>query len=74
VSLEATAARFIIDVGSDEKTGDKVAAVVRDDGVFLNLQLIDALMELGQLFPETCDHICDVIYSLVDSWEERGKA
>jgi hypothetical protein len=74
VSLEAMAGRFTIDVGHDADSGKEVAAVVRNDDTWLDLKVVDALMELGQLFPETCDHICDVIYSLVDSWEETGRA
>ncbi len=66
---ETLAARFVIDVGIDEATGDKVASVVRDDGRHLNLEFINSLIDLGEVRPSALETLHDLVDELNGQWD-----
>jgi hypothetical protein len=66
---ETLAARFRIDVGRDLDTGTEVASVVRDDERFLNLDIVDALITLGDNDPNVFDTVTQLIFDLTDDSE-----
>lgn len=73
MTTEQFAKRFEVGFGNDFDTGDDVASVVRDDGLHLNLELVDALLELGQRYPATFQAIAEMIYSLADPPDVMAK-
>ncbi len=64
------AARFSIEAGFDDETNLEVASVVRDDGLHLNLNLVDALIEMGQLHPAAFESLTDLVFDLTDDLSE----
>ncbi len=68
MTTEALAGRFVIDVGTDEATGDEVASVVRDDGRHLNLEFIDVLMELAEVRPSAFKVLSELADEFTNQW------
>ncbi len=69
---ENLASRFRIEVGYDAETDLEVASVVRDDEMHVNLNLVNALIDLGQLHPAAFKSLGEMVYDLVEEQDEKG--
>ncbi len=71
MSDEGFANRFQISVGHDEGEPDEsFAAVVRDDEKYLDLVVVDLLIDLKAISPEAYDALMVLAQEFTEGWED----